>query len=170
MDPDERKVLRAAARLHARTGLSIITHTSDGCAQCALDQVDLFEAAGVPLNHVVIGHLNDISDHPTAVPIAIAKRGAYVAFDHCGKPDDPRAPEYIRTIMTVLEAGHEDRLCLSADFSSEKYLRKRGGPGVDMIMTITVPQLRQAGVREAALHKILVENPRRALAFVPKTA
>ena len=170
MDADERKVLRASARLHARTGLSIITHVSDGCARCALDQVDLFESAGVNLNHVVIGHLNDIEDQPTAAPLAIAKRGAYVGFDHSGRPDDPRLPEYVRTIMAVLEAGHEDRVCLSSDFASQKYLRRNGGPGIAMVMTTMVPRLRKAGVKEATMHKILVENPRRALAFVPKAA
>ena len=170
MDVDERKVLRAAARLHARTGLSIITHVSDGCAQCALDQVDLFESAGVNLNHVVIGHLNDIKDQPTAAPLAIAKRGAYVGFDHSGRPDDPRLGEYVRTIMAVLEAGHEDRVCVSSDFASQKYLRKNGGPGIAMVMTTMVPRLKQAGVSEATLHRILVENPRRALAFAPKAA
>jgi phosphotriesterase-related protein len=169
MDDEERKGLLAAAKLHIRTGLPIITHTSDGCARCALDQVDLFESAGVNLHQVVIGHLNDINNDPAAAPIAIAKRGAYVAFDHSGKPDDPRADEYVRTIRAVLEAGHEDRICLSSDFSSEKYLRKNGGPGIDMVMTTFVPRLRRAGVNEATLRKILVENPRRALAFVPKT-
>ena len=39
-----------------------------------------------------------------------------------------------------------------------------------MMMTVAVPQLRQAGVNEATMHRILVENPRRALAFVPKKA
>jgi phosphotriesterase-related protein len=170
MDPDERKVLRAAAKLHARTGMAIITHVSDGCAQCALDQVDLFESAGVNLNKVVIGHLNDIKHEPAAAPLAIAKRGAYVAFDHSGRPDDPRAPEYVRTIKTLLDAGHEDRICLSNDFASEKYLRKNGGPGIDSIMTTIVPRLRAAGVNAATMHKILVENPRRVLAFVPKNA
>ena len=168
MDTDERKVLRAAAKLHNRTGLSIITHTSDGCAQCALDQLDLFESAGVNPNRVVIGHLNEIKDKPAAAPLAIAKRGAYVGFDHSGKPDDPRADEYTRTILAVLDAGHEDKVCLSADFSSGKYLRKNGGPGIDMIMTTAVPRLRRAGVTESIMHKILVENPRRVLAFVPK--
>ena len=170
IDPLERKVLRAAARAHARTGLSIITHVSDGCAQCALDQVDLLESAGVNLNHVVIGHLNDIENQPTVAPLAIAKRGAYLGFDHSGVPDDPRLPEYVRTIMTVLEAGHEDRVCISSDFGflRQKYLRKNGGPGIAMVMTTMVPRLRQAGVNDATLHKVLVENPRRAIAFVPK--
>jgi phosphotriesterase-related protein len=170
MDPDERKVLRAAALAHKRTGLSIITHVSDGCARCALDQVDLFESAGVALDRVVIGHLNDIEDQPIAAPLAIAKRGAYLGFDHSGRPDDPRLPEYVRTIVAVLEAGYEKRVCLSSDFSfpRRQYLRKNGGPGIAMVMTTMVPRLKQAGVNEATLHTILVENPRRALAFVPK--
>ena len=170
MDRDERTVLRALARLHHRTGLSIITHVSDGCAQCALDQVDVYEQAGVNLNRVVIGHLNDIADQPTVAPLAIAQRGAYVGFDHSGKPDDPRLQEYVRTIMTVLEAGYVDRVCLSSDFSirDRKYLHKNGGPGISMTMTNFVPRLRQAGVNDAILHKILIENPRRVLAFVPK--
>ena len=134
-----------------------------------MDQVDMYESAGVPLNQVVIGHLNDITEQPAAVPIAIAKRGAYVAFDHSGRPDDPRMPEYIRTILSILEAGHQDRLCLSSDFASAKYLRKNGGPGIDMVLTTAVPRLKQVGVTEATLHTILVENPRRALAFVPKS-
>jgi phosphotriesterase-related protein len=169
MDRDERKILRAAARLHHRTGLSIITHVSDGCAQCALDQLDVYEQAGVNVNQVVIGHLNDITDRPTVAPLAIAKRGAYLGFDHSGKPDDPRLQEYVRTIMTILEAGYVDKVCLSSDFSNGKYLRKNGGPGISMTMTNFVPRLRQAGVNDTTLHKILVENPRRAITFVPKT-
>jgi phosphotriesterase-related protein len=170
MDPVERKALQAAAIAHARTGLPIITHTSDGCARCALDQVDVIEAAGANLQHVVIGHLNDIKDDLAAAPIAIAKRGAYLGFDHSGKPDDPRADEYVRTILAVLEAGFENRVCLSSDFASGKYLRKNGGPGIDMVLTTMVPRLRRAGVSEATLHTILVENPRRVLAFEPTIA
>ena len=168
MDPDERKVLRATARLHIRTGLGIITHVSDGCAQCALDQVDALENAGANLNRVVIGHLNDIKDQPTAVPLAMAKRGACLGFDHSGRPDDPRLAEYVRTIMTILEAGYVDRVCLSSDFANQKYLRKNGGPGISMVMTTIVPRLRQAGVDDATLHRIFVENPRRVLAFAPR--
>lgn len=83
-------------------------------------------------------------------------------------PDDPRLPEYVRTVMAVLEAGHVDKVCLSSDFSNQKYLRKNGGPGIAMVMSTIVPRLRQAGVNDATLHKILVENPRRVLAFVPR--
>lgn len=168
MDGAERKALLAAAKLHQRTGLSIITHVSDGCARCALDQVDLFESAGVGLDRVVIGHLNDIKDEPATVPMAIAKRGAYVGFDHSGKPDDPRADEYVKTILALLDAGLATRICLSSDFANPKYLRKNGGPGIDMTITNFVPRLRRAGVNDATLRTMLVENPRRVLAFVPR--
>ncbi|HEY7289762.1 MAG TPA: hypothetical protein VH583_07990 [Vicinamibacterales bacterium] len=168
MDPDERKALTAAARLHQRTGLAIVTHVSDGCARCAVEQVDLFESAGVPLDRVVIGHLNDIKDQPTVAPMAIAKRGAYLGFDHSGKPDDPRADEYVKTILKLLDAGLASRICLSSDFGSPKYLRKNGGPGIDMTITNFVPRLRRAGVDDATLRTMLIENPRRVLSFVPR--
>lgn len=133
--------------------------------------MDLFEAAGANLDRVVIGHLNDIKDDPTAA-LTIAKRGANLGFDHSGKPDDPRLDEYVRTIVAVLEAGHADRICLSSDFGgvSGKYLRRNGGLGIDMVLTTMVPRLRRAGVSDVTLHKIRVDNPRRILAFAPKTA
>lgn len=168
IDREERNGLLAAAKLHQRTGLPIITHVSDGCARCALDQVDLFESAGVPLDRVVIGHLNDIKDQPTVAPMTIAKRGAYVGFDHSGKPDDPRADEYVKTLLTLIEAGHANRICLSSDFSNAKYLRKNGGPGIDMTITNFVPRLKRAGVDDRTLRTILVENPRRVLTFNPR--
>jgi phosphotriesterase-related protein len=168
MDPEERKALQAAAKAHVRTGLPIITHTSDGCARCALDQVDVLEAAGANLRQVVIGHLNEIEKDPSAAPLAIAKRGANVGFDHSGRPEDPRLDEYVRTIQVVLDAGYEDRIFLASDFGNAKYLRKNGGPGIDMTVTTFVPRLRRAGVDAATIRRILVENPRRLLAFVPK--
>lgn len=169
MDAEERKALLASAKLHQRTGLPIITHVSDGCTRCALDQVDLFESAGVSLDRVVIGHLNDIKEQPAVVPMTIARRGAYIGFDHSGKPDDPRADEYVRTILALLDAGLARRICLSSDFANPKYLRKNGGPGIDMTVTNFVPKLRRAGVGDAIIRTMLVENPRRVLSFVPRS-
>jgi predicted metal-dependent phosphotriesterase family hydrolase len=36
-----------------------------------------------------------------------------------------------------------------------------------MILTTMIPRLERAGVPDATLHRILVENPRRVLTFVP---
>ena len=75
----------------------------------------------------------------------------------------------MKTILTLLDAGLANRICLSSDFASEKNLRKNGGPGIDMTVTDFVPRLRRAGVNDATLRTILIENPRRLLSFVPRT-
>jgi predicted metal-dependent phosphotriesterase family hydrolase len=37
-----------------------------------------------------------------------------------------------------------------------------------MTVTTFVPRLRRAGVGDATIHRMMVQNPRRLLAFVPK--
>jgi len=53
---DERKVFRAVGRAHLATNLPIFTHTGIP-GKSALEQLDIFEDAGVKPEHVVIGHL-----------------------------------------------------------------------------------------------------------------
>ena len=146
MDPVERKGLEAAAKAHLRTGLPIITHTSGGCARCALDQVDLFEKAGVDLQHVVIGHLNDIHDVRAAAPIAM---GSAARTSASIIPAGRRSARRRARANHSRRAGRglEDR-CLSSDFgvNDEKSLRKNGGLGIDRILKTIVPRLKQAGV------------------------
>lgn len=169
MDPDERKALRAAGKLQVRTGLAIFTHTmtAGGCVGCPLDQVDVFESVGVRPEKMIIGHLNDLQQPTAETPIALGRRGTYISFDHSGRPGDGRAGEHVRMVLQILEAGFEDRLLLSGDFINEMHLRRHGGPGLAMAIANFVPQLRAAGVGDATLRKITVDNPRRALAFVP---
>jgi predicted metal-dependent phosphotriesterase family hydrolase len=56
---------------------------------------------------------------------------------------------------------------LSRDFSSAFDLKSNWGAGFSAPPVQFVPKLRHAGVGEATLQKILVDNPRRFLAFVP---
>jgi len=181
MHPDERKVLRALSQAHLRTGLPIFTHTPhEGCAKCAMEQLDLFQAQGVDMRKLCIGHLSDISPADRGeTPKAIAKRGAFVGFDTVGHPlnlpsigmnipDIPEAQK-LKIILAVLEAGYEDNVLLSADFYNSNELKANWGNGFSTVLVQFVPKLRYAGVKEATLHKILVDNPRRFLAFVPKS-
>ena len=161
MLPDEAKVLRAVSKFHVRTGLPIFSHTPhEGCAKCALDQLDIFEKQGVNLRSLCIGHMADIRDDlGAATHKAVAKRGAFVGFDTVGRFTGPmgRPAEHVKMIMAFLEAGYEDHALFSMD----------GRTGLE-IVTLFLPELRKAGVKEATLHKIAVDNPRRFLAFVPK--
>jgi phosphotriesterase-related protein len=176
MTADERKVLTAVARAHVRTGVPIFSHTEhDGCAQCALDQLDLFESQGVDLKHLVIGHLTDIK--PGSEPLAqtakaIAKRGAFLGFDTVGHQMlasmNPEAGK-VRYVLEVLNAGYEDNLMLAADFVQPPQLKANWGNGFSTVLVQFVPKLRYAGVGDATLRKILIDNPRRFLSFVPKS-
>lgn len=168
MTPEERKVHRAVGKVAVRTGLPILTHTSGGCEKCTADQLDAFEAVGVNLRSVAIGHLNDIRDVTAATPKAIAKRGAFVAFDH-SNPMNARVDEHVKMIVSVLDAGYENHVLLSADWANEALTKRKGGPGLAIVLTAFVPRLKAAGMTDAVLRKIMVDNPRRLLAFVPKT-
>ena len=84
----------------------------------------------------------------------ICRRGAYVGFDRQGNNDTQQIP----MVMSLIEAGFADHLMFSADASS----------GYSKTVTAFVPKLKAAGASEQVLHGIMVDNPRRFLAFVPK--
>jgi len=173
---NEQKVLRAVGMAQARTGLGVFTHNAvyrpDAHAdalKAAMMQLDLLEAGGATPGRVVIGHLCCHDDPKAEIPIAIARRGAFVGFDRVVSgvqilPDEKR----LQMALAVLAAGHADKLLLSSDFSFERELKRSGGAGYAETLTVFVPKLRAAGATDAVIRQITVENPRRLLAFVPK--
>jgi phosphotriesterase-related protein len=151
---DERKVFRAVGRAHGATNLPIFTHTGIP-GKSALEQLDIFEDAGVKPEHVVIGHLGNLVDPNVYVHKAICRRGAFVGFDRQGGNNDA---QQVPMVMALIEAGFADHLMFSADASS----------GYAKTLTVFLPELKAAGVSDDVLHHIMVDNPRRFLAFVPK--
>jgi phosphotriesterase-related protein len=170
--PDEQKVLRAICKTHLQTGLPIFTHNPhNGCGPCGVDQLDIIESMGVNPAHVCIGHLADITDDPKAeTHKSIAKRGAFLGFDTVGRRLTQPDSKKLEMLLAVLDAGYEDLVLLGSDFASEDELKANHGAGFDSALIVFVPKMRAAGVKEATVHKILVDNPRRFLAFVPKKA
>lgn len=168
--PDERKMLRAVGKAHVRTGLPIFSHTANGKA--ALQQLDIFEAEGVDLGHLVIGHMCCYFDpNPwRQIHAAIAKRGAYVGFDRVGGEQAAADRPRVEMVLAFLDGGHEKRALLASDFSFQSSSKRGGGGGVARAVTRFVPMLRERGVRDDVLQRILVDNSRRFLAFVPKRA
>lgn len=164
--PDERKVNRAAGKMQALTNLPIISHTANGAF--AVEQLDLFESAGAKAPHILIGHMGAQTMVPIDVFKTICKRGAFIGFDRVGGREQSDAKQ-VPMIKDLIEAGYVDNILLSSDGSaSPNILKSKGGPGWSRAFTVMGPRLRQAGVEEAALRKIMVDNPRRLLTFVPK--
>jgi phosphotriesterase-related protein len=150
----ERRVFRAVGKAHLATNLPIFTHTGIP-GKSALEQLDILEDAGVDPHRVAIGHLGNLTDPNLYVHKALCRRGAFVGFDRQGSPrDTPVVP----LVMGLIEAGFADHILISGD-ASRGYARP---------ITVFVPKLKAAGVDEATLHRITVDNPRRFLAFVPK--
>jgi phosphotriesterase-related protein len=168
--PDERKMLRAVGKAHVRTGLPIFSHTANG--KQALLQLDIFEGEGVDVSHLVIGHMCCYFDpNPwRQVHAAIAKRGAYVGFDRVGGENAAPDKARVEMVMAFLEGGYESRALLASDFSFRTSSKRGGGNGVARAVTKFVPMLRERGVKDDVLQRIIVDNPRRFLAFVPKNA
>jgi phosphotriesterase-related protein len=122
----------------------------------ALRQLDVYEAVGVNPRRLAIGHMDSLPGKDPDIMIAVAKRGAFVGLDRIrgdAKADEDR----VVRVLAFLEAGYVDQLLLSSD------TRKDFGR-----VARFVQQLQAAGVTNAMLRTIQVDNPRRFLAFVPK--
>ena len=169
MSPEERKVFRAVGKAHLRTNLPIFTHNAYGTGpnvprDAGLRQLDAFESVGVKPQRVAIGHTCCLDDPAAAVIKEIGKRGAFVGFDRVtggAVPDEKK----VLMILAFLEAGYADHLLLSSDYNFTA--RSTARPGYGTTLTVFVPKLRQAGVSDATIRRITIENPRRFLAFVP---
>ena len=177
MHADERKMLRAVSQVHVRTGLPIFTHVPhESCPSCALDQIDIYESQGVDMAHLCIGHLSTIKradDAGWETHKEIARRGAFIGFDTVGhRMSLSFIPERekVDMVLNALEAGYEDHILLSSDFANTTQIKANWGNGFSTVLLQFVPKLRYFGVPDATIHKILVDNPRRFLAFEPRGA
>jgi phosphotriesterase-related protein len=173
---DEKKVFQAVAKAQVKTRLPIFTHNAyTGIRQlptpvpmdAALRQLDVLEEAGAKPEHVAIGHVCCLDDPDVGIAKQLAKRGVFVGFDRVTIqaiiPDEKR----VAMIMKMVEAGYADHLLIASDFSAANALKHRNGPGVGQAWTVFGPMLLKAGMPEATLRSIMIDNPRRFLAFVP---
>lgn len=156
MTADERKVFRAVGKAHVATNMPIFTHTGIP-GKAAIEQLDLLEDAGVKPDRIVIGHLGNLVDPNVTVQKAICRRGAFIGFDRQGGAGDAQV---VPMVKALVEAGFADHLMFSGDASR----------GYGRVLTAFLPKLRAAGIGDDVLHRIMVDNPRRFLAFVPKKA
>jgi len=72
-------------------------------------------------------------------------------------------------IRSSPDAGYGDRLLLSSDLAREPLMKRNWGAGYSTVLAIFLPKLRYAGIPEETIRSIPVDNPRRFLAFVPKS-
>jgi predicted metal-dependent phosphotriesterase family hydrolase len=163
--PAEERVFRAAARAQRSVGVTISTHTTH-FGELALDQVTLLREEGVPPERIIIGHLGERRD--TSDIVSVAATGVFVQIDHVGRPASAGTqPERrrARNVVEVARAGHLEQVLISMDICANSQMHWNGGHGYDYLLKSFVPLLLEEGLTEAEVHAILVDNPRRALAY-----
>lgn len=160
----DKKIYRAAARAAVQTGVPILTHL----AIDAEPAIAIFREEGLPLDRVLFGHVDDGVNAEKTQDTWIVEQGGRLGFDTFGYetelPDPPfwaRARrERMDHFLRFVKGGFEDRVLASADANCSPL----GWPGVkghtvNYIFQQLIPDLREAGVDEATITKIFVENP-----------
>jgi phosphotriesterase-related protein len=168
--PDERKVLRAAAKAQQATGLCLSIHPGRNIA-APFDAIDIVKSAGGDPKRTIICHLDrtifKIEDY-----FALAKTGCYLELDLFGWEtrhyplsdiDMPNDATRVDNVVQLVKAGHIAQVLLSHDVDSKLRLRAYGGEGYQHILEHVVPVMRRKGLSDGQVNQILIENPRRAL-------
>jgi phosphotriesterase-related protein len=165
--PDVERVFTAAAIAHQQTGIPITTH-SHPASYGGREQQRLLRRLGVPLDRVVIGHSGDSGN--LSYLRELADDGSFLGFDRFGMEHVRTDEERLRTLLALLELGYADRIVLSHDaavFSrvTPPAWRARTVPNWHMenLPRRILPRLSEAGVDDALIHQLMVDNPRRVL-------
>ncbi|KAA9158105.1 phosphotriesterase-related protein [Amycolatopsis acidicola] len=166
--PDVERVLRSVARAHLRTGVPISTHT-DVSTQRGLEQQKIFAEEGVDPGRVIIGHSGDSDD--LGYLQRLLDNGSYLGMDRFGLEAKLPFEKRVRTVAALVERGYAGRMVLSHDASCHSHnfpdaYRSEHLPDwrYTHITEDVIPALLEAGVSQADIDVMLVDNPREIFA------
>lgn len=164
------KIVRAAARAHRQTGLTIVGHT--GPEAPAYAQLRILAEECVAADAFVWTHAQHGS--PEA-HIDLARQGAWISLDGMGwlAPDTTSAPEaltvsrYVDLIDNLRQQGLLHRLLISHDAGWYTHGEEGGGDyrPYTAIFSRILPALQARGFSQAEIDLILITNPREAYAI-----
>lgn len=163
---DNRKTLQVAARLQLASGVPISTHTVPQ-NRSGLGQQDVFEAEGVDLGRVVIGHCGDTDDLEYLEEILT--RGSFIGMDRFGLDMILPMEKRVVTVARLCERGWAERMvlshdaCCAIDFFPPGLVEMPPRWNYRHICDDVIPALRKEGVSEMDLTAMTIDNPRRIL-------
>jgi phosphotriesterase-related protein len=178
--PYEDRVIRAAAHAQRQTGCAIGTHTQPvdyTVTNPGIEMLDILEEEGADPGKVMMGHVFIKPEFEQLE--ALCARGAILQVDHVGIPWMHDSVEELDGELAVLicrlaDRGHLDQLV----FSYDRFFSHGRGPVTDeesdqentrvplgWLFESFVPRLAKLGFGKAELDTVLIDNPRRILAF-----
>ena len=151
---------------------------ADGASRAAsrmpMELAEFVQKEGGDVARTIMCHIDRTISDVRAV-IDLAQTGIWLEYDLFGLENSyyPYNPSFdmpndggrMAHVLALIAAGHGDRLLLSHDIAYKTSLVKYGGYGYHHLLVNVVPRLRAKGVDDAGLHRLLVDNPRRAFAF-----
>ncbi|CAN5321139.1 hypothetical protein BH10ACT7_BH10ACT7_27190 [soil metagenome] len=155
----EERSIRAAARAHLATGVTVTTHASKW--PVGGDVLDVLEAEGMAPERIITGHCSTI-DIPE-YHLDLAKRGTWLQFDTIRGGAAPVVDRWVQQIMALVRAGYLDRLLLSHDVCVKSHLAVNGGCGYAYLFEDFLPLLGRAGLDDGELEQLVTANPQAAI-------
>jgi phosphotriesterase-related protein len=155
MTPTDESLFRGAARAGLATGVPVsIRYGAD-----AVGELEVVLGEGLPADRVVVGGLDREDAIAAGAPAKVAERGAYVAIDHVGSERRVTDRDRAALVAALVEAGHGERVLLSASATGVA----KGHPATETpyshVLTAFVPLLRQQGLTDEDVQRLLVTNP-----------
>lgn len=166
----ERRVLRASATASVETGLPLMIHLP-AWFRLAHEVLDLVAACGQSLDRVILCHMNP-SGKDVAYQQSLAERGAYLEYDMLGMDfwyadqtvQCPSDDESATAIAGLFKSGYGCQVLLSQDVFIKMMLCAYGGNGYAHVQRHFLPRLLRHGLTETDLSRLMIKNPRYALA------
>ena len=169
----EKLMFSTAAKVAKEAGVPIITHTQEGTM--GPEQAEFLLAQGMNPKRVQIGHMSDNVD--LDYQKAVFDQGVFVAWDRMGLQglvgcpmDEQRYPAMIE----LIKQGYGDQLVISHDFIITWLGRPLNLPEAALPMIANwhpthlfkniIPALKEGGVTDEQIQKIIVDNPRNLFA------
>ena len=153
----DQTLVRAAARTHLESGLTIASHTPSG--QAAMEQLELLESEGVDPSAWIWIHAQEEKDRQLL--IQAAGRGAWVELDDIGAGN---ILGHVELIEMMKRHDLLDRVLISHNRHGYQVGQPRGGKirTYDDIFMLLLPALFRGGFKLEQIEQLTVINPMHA--------
>ena len=168
-DDKERRVLRAAAIAHKKTGAAINVHINPWTTN-GIEAADILLSAGVAPDKICISHV-DVENREDYI-YALLQKGVYIEFDNFGKEYYIRREvrnsgyglfvhdtERVTLLKKLIDDGFVNQLLLACDVCLKNLLHKYGGWGYDHVLSNIVPMMEDEGITQKQILTMLKKNP-----------
>jgi len=168
-DDAERKVLRASAIAHKKTGAGVLVHINPWTTN-GIEAAEILLEKGVSPERIAISHI-DVENTEDYV-LKMLEMGVYVEFDNFGKEyyvdAEARRDGYgcfvsdvqrVEFVKKLIDKGYVKQILLSCDVCLKTLLRTYGGWGYDHVLLNIVPMMKEAGISDDDINIMLKNNP-----------